>query len=142
MLATNETLSQLNSQASKVVSMNHESETYVPTIVDTKYHEKNYLQRKVIKPQEIKDLRGGEVIDILAKRSSYAGGRHKQSNGPIYKQDIPEKPASPVTISASPYRDVMASQELVQTSDLMLPDLLNSPRHRQGERVNRNSVAV
>ena len=43
----------------KVVSMNHITETYVPPIEDTKYHERNYLQRKVVKPQEIKDLRGG-----------------------------------------------------------------------------------
>jgi hypothetical protein len=53
--------------------MYHKSERPVPLILDVKYTEKNYMQRRVVKAQELENLKGGDVIDFLSK-PYYAGG--------------------------------------------------------------------
>lgn len=71
--ADNPSLSKLTNH-DRIVSMNQLGDTYVSPIEDTKYTERNYLARKVVKPSEIKDIKGGEVIDFLHRPISFAGG--------------------------------------------------------------------
>ena len=49
----------------KIVSMDHESERYVPAIDNANYHERNYLARQVVKTSEL-DGQMGPKIDILS----------------------------------------------------------------------------
>ena len=54
------------------MTQNHASETYVPPIIDTKYNERNYLKRSVIKQDELDMIKGGDKIDLLSKPMVYA----------------------------------------------------------------------
>ena len=65
--------------------MNHETEMYVPPIEETKYHERTYMQRNVVKLSEMENAKGGDLIDFLNKPTSYAGGhRHATNKVPIF----------------------------------------------------------
>ena len=69
----------------KIVSMNHETEMYVPPIEDTKYHERTYMRRNVVRLSEMENIKGGDLIDILSKPTTYAGGhRHATNKVPIF----------------------------------------------------------
>ena len=70
-LASTPSLARLNSHET-IVSMNHVSEIK-PQPVQGKYQERNYLTRKVVKPSELDNIKGGDVIDLLSNKG-YAGG--------------------------------------------------------------------
>lgn len=74
----------LTGSKEKIVSMNHETEMYVPPIEDTKYHERTYMKRNVVRLSEMENVKGGDVIDFLSK-PTYAGGhRHATNKVPIF----------------------------------------------------------
>ena len=70
----------------RIVTMDHESERFVPPIEELKYTQRNYLARRVIKPEEVECLKGGEIIDFLNKPlTKYAGlHQHVGSYAPIF----------------------------------------------------------
>lgn len=64
--------------------MDHTTEQIVPPIEELTYTAANYLKRKVVKPDEIENAKGGDVIDLLTKPRTYVGGGHVQSKGLIF----------------------------------------------------------
>ena len=85
-IATNPSFSMLNRGHESVVSFNHHTEQYVPPIEGTKYNSKNYLERKIVRTNDLENAKGGEVIDILSKPTTYAGGnRYIAKKVPIYQ---------------------------------------------------------
>jgi len=72
--------------------MNHESERYVPTIEETKYGERNYMKRSIVNQTDLDNVKGGEVIDLLAHHRTYVGGgRHVSNQGPLFRKDKDKK---------------------------------------------------
>ena len=89
-----------------------------------RYNERNYLSRTVIKPSELVGVKGGEVIDLLNKPITYAGGhKYVSKQDPIYKRDYD-------------------THEVAQApSSLLLPEIVPSPRNKVIH-LKRNSAAV
>ena len=84
-MAQNPSFSMLNRNHESIVSMNHQTEHYVPPIEDTQYHLKNYMERKVVRSNDLENVKGGDVIDMLSKPTTYAGGnRYIAKKVPIY----------------------------------------------------------
>lgn len=67
--------------------MNHATELWVSPIEDTKYLERNYMTRNIIKLRDLDNAKGGDVIDILNKPTTYAGShKHITNKGAIFKK--------------------------------------------------------
>ena len=64
-LASNPSLARLNTFEKIVTVEGHVSEALVPVIDETRYAQRNYLVRQVVKPSELEYLKGGEKIDLL-----------------------------------------------------------------------------
>ena len=146
-LASNPNLSKLTSME-RIVSMNHVSETYVPPIEDRKYNERNYMQRSVVRPSDLSNLKGGDVIDLLSKPISYAGGSsiHVTNKGPLYnknkgsdsKMSSIDKLASPqIEISGKKTDSVALHSKLGTTK---LPDLVGATQIKQIE--SKDTIAL
>ena len=57
---------------------------YIPPI-ETKYNERNYMTRNIVRLSDLDNAKGGDLIDILSKPRTYAGGhRHVTNKGPIF----------------------------------------------------------
>ena len=86
------------------MTQNHASETYVPPIIDTKYNERNYLKRSVVKPDELDMIKGGDKIDLLSKPVVYAANHQAATNRtPLFMRD--KDRASAVTHATDPSPD-------------------------------------
>ena len=72
--------------------MNHITEMYVPAIEDTKYVERNYMTRNIVRLKDLENVKGGDVIDMLNKPTTYAGGHNVTNKGPIFRKDRDSKP--------------------------------------------------
>jgi len=120
----NPSLSKLTNHE-RIVSMNQLGDTYVSPIEDTKYTERNYLARKVVKPSEIKGIKGGEVIDFLHKPTSFAcGNRNIPVQGPLYQKDKDKAVNGSRFMSPVPEIDISSPK----SSGFTLPELVASPK--------------
>ena len=87
-IAMNPSFSMLNRNHESIVSFNHHTEQYVPPIEGTLYNSKTYMERKIVHTKDLENVKGGDVIDILSKPTSYAGGnRYIAKKVPIYQKD-------------------------------------------------------
>ena len=61
--------------------------THCQSIVNTRYNQKNYMTRDVIKLDDLPDRKGGDVIEMLNKPASKFAGAHTHvaSTSPIYR---------------------------------------------------------
>ena len=112
--------------------MEHESERNVPLIENLKYTEKNYLTRKVVRPKELQNLRGGDLIDILYKPVTFSGGGRVITNKvPLFNKDGDKPTTIERSAAASPANSVSAAV-------VNLPDLGTTPRNQEGSHGRRN----
>ena len=78
-----ETLRSLAEQ--KIIQPDPIDELPIPMIDETSYQERTYMQRSVVKPQELDLIQGGDRIDFLSKPTTYAGStKHISGKGPIF----------------------------------------------------------
>ena len=114
----------------------------MPPIEGTQYNSKNYMERKIVRTNDLENAKGGDVIDFLTKQTSYAGGnRYIAKKVPIYQKDHQENRA--LTIDTKVKVD----------HSLTLPDI-SSPRNQgaatelinniglSGRNSKRNSTVV
>ena len=50
--------------------------SHCQSIVNTRYNQKNYLTREVVKLNDLPDRKGGEVIEMLNKPVARFAGQH------------------------------------------------------------------
>ena len=111
----------------QIVSKHGFSSSYCAPIVNTKYMEKNYLKRDVIRPDDMPNRKGGEVIDMLHKPMAKFAAQHTHvSTKSSIFQPIKNK-----------IKSRLASAEHSTTA---LPELLSSPVVRVRNEKNSKTV--
>ena len=146
-IATDPSFSMLNRVHESIVSFNHHTEQYVPPIEGTQYNSKNYMERKIVRTNDLENAKGGDVIDFLTKQTSYAGGnRYIAKKVPIYQKDHQEK-------GTAMARALTIDTKVKVDHSLTLPDI-SSPRNQgaatelinniglSGRNSKRNSTVV
>jgi len=82
------------------------------------------LARKVVKPSEIANIKGGEVIDFLHKPISFAcSNRNIPVQGPLYQKDKDKAVNGSRFASPVPEIDISSPK-----SGFTLPELVASPK--------------
>ena len=108
----------------RIVSVNSHEKALISPIEDTRYHERNYLARKVVKPAEIQDIKGGEVIDFLSKPTYAGGGRNIPVSGLLFQKDK-DKATLSSRVNDSSGNNENSSKLSV---GITLPELVSSPK--------------
>ena len=110
---------QLLVQHDTVVSQNHLSE--IPTLPinesQLRYHDCNYLQRKVVTKNQAKAYQEGEIIPLLEKTGYACNTAYVVRQDPVFKQRA--KPNSPSRFAGANSLDQVSLPELVKSPNTL-----------------------